>query len=169
MPWMQFLPGGEEVIQVYAEKPEFHPDVPLVETSDPNVAPGWTYVDGVASPPVEVAATQDELLRHAAIVRYRVETTGALVGGRRIASDRDSRGLIDRLVSWLLRNEGVASVAFKTLDGWDAIPRAEMIAIPDALEQRAQDCFAAERAVAAAIAAGTITTFAAVEAASWPA
>lgn len=171
MPWFRTMVGGDEVLQVYDADPAgtLHPDIPVHQTDVAGVAPGWSWDGTTVAPAIESAVSHDDLIRHAAIVRYRVETTGATISGRRIATDRESRALIDRLATWLGRNADVASVAFKALDGWASIPRADMLALPDALEARTQACFAAEQTVVAAIVAGTITTYAAVEAASWPA
>lgn len=62
-----------------------------------------------------------------------------------------------------------ATIAFKASGGFATLSSAQVIAIATAVGAHVQACFAAEAAINAAITAGTITDFAEIDAADWPA
>lgn len=144
------------------------PDVPdAVEIADdvfsgfvPDDAGGWT-------PPAAAAPTPADLRSHAASVRFAVETGGVSVGGAAIDTSRDSQAMIAGALAYVRASEA-ASVEFKAASGWVTLSAGEVKAIALAVAGHVQACFATERAIDDAIAAGTITTREQIDAWPWP-
>lgn len=90
--------------------------------------------------------------------RYRAETSGIVVGGSEILTDRQSQALINGAVSFVQLNPTatvrfkIATATFRTLNA------GQVIAIGVAVAQHVQACFAREADVAAEIATGVLTT-----------
>lgn len=127
--------------------------------------------DGVAlSLPAAPAPTTAALLDYAGKKRWAVETGGFVFNGMTIATDSRSQGKVSGAFS-----QSKADANFKVYD-WklapgvyiDELNAASIIAIGDAVVAHVQACFSAERAIAEAIIGGTITTFAEIDAATWP-
>lgn len=159
-----------EVATVYSDLPVLHPEVQIVEAADDSgVAEGWLCVDGVLSaPPAPAAAappSQDDLRAAAADLRWARETGGIVAGGATIATDRGSQSMIAAACALLQADETIANIDFKAESGWTSISRADMQAIGIAVGRHVQACFSAERAVDGEIAAGTLATLDAVQAA----
>lgn len=105
-----------------------------------------------------------DLAAYASQVRFARETAGIEVGGERIDTSRESQSLITGAHALALA-EPDEPIDFKSSSGWIVIDSAAMILIALAVARHVRACFRAERAVAAAIAAGTITTRAEIDAA----
>jgi hypothetical protein len=129
-----------------------------------NVAACWSW-DG--STFVAPAAPTVDLSAYAASKRYAVETGGIDFNGKRVLTDRDSQGLITGAYSYVQKNP-TTTVSFKTADGFITLSADQVTAIADAVGAHVQASFAAEAAIDAEITAGTITTTAEIDAASWP-
>ncbi len=108
-----------------------------------------------------------ELNAYAASKRYAVETGGIIVNDMHVATDRASQSMITGAYNYAQANPGVM-VQFKTAAGFLELTATQMTAIADAVGSHVQAAFATESSVAAAIQAGTISTFAEIDAASWP-
>lgn len=127
----------------------------------------------VTGPDAAIAAltalpSADRLRAYAAEKRWRVETGGITVGGASIATDRASQAMITGAHAYALANPE-ATIAFKSAAGFVTLTSAQVIAIATAVGVHVQACFLVEAAVGAAITAGTITDFAAIDGADWPA
>lgn len=114
----------------------------------------------------EVYGIFADLTRYAADKRWRIETGGIAVSGLSVPTDDRAKTLINGGASALADGD---TIPFKTAAGWVTLTGVQLRAIRAAIAQHVQACFSTEAAVVAAIAAGTVTTIAAVDAASWPA
>lgn len=123
----------------------------------------WIYT------PFDTATLQAKLLAHAADQRYAKEVGGITVNGAPIATDRESQAQYTKAFVFSTINPSATyqwkvfaadgSASFVQLDA------ARLSAIAQAVGTHVQACFALEQAMAAAIQAGAITTFDAVDAA----
>lgn len=108
------------------------------------------------------------LKAYAADKRWQIETGGISVAGAAIQTDRASQAMITGAFAYAQANPS-ASIAYKTEGGFVMLSAAEIEAIANAVGAHVQACFAAEAAIVAAIEAGAITSFAAIDGADWPA
>jgi hypothetical protein len=109
------------------------------------------------------APTRQKLKDYAAAARYAIETRGITVAGASIMTDRQSQALITG-ANALAAADPAAPIDFKGASGWVTIDAATMAAIALAVGQHVRASFTAEKQVAAAIDAGTVTDFAGVDA-----
>ena len=113
--------------------------------------------------------SKERLIAHAAAKRWRVETGGITVSGVAVATDDRSKMMIIGA-----RSAAIADADWTTdwigADGTiHRLDAAAMIAISDAVQAHVGAAFSAYAAILAAIEAGTMTTFAAIDdAAAWP-
>lgn len=141
---------------------------------------GFSYADGhltvpenwqaeaqaiMAEPGWEASATRDALLRYAADRRWRLETGGIAVAGVPVLTDDRSKLMIAGA-----RLAAMADPAWTTpWHGADGgiypLDAAAIVAISDAVSAHVQASFSTFAAVKAAIASGTITTTAEIDAA----
>lgn len=104
----------------------------------------------------------------AADKRWRVETGGITVNGVAIPTDRASQAMIAGAVAYVQLNSG-ASIDFKAAGGFVTLTAAQMVAIGQAVGAHVQACFAAEKAMAADVSAGAITSVGQIESdPRWP-
>jgi hypothetical protein len=163
--WQTNGPVPQETIDGYpAGTAETIPLRPHVGTYD--------WVDG-AWVAVTVGASVDELAAYAAVKRRALVSGAAVinVGSRSIPTwvDAESRGAITGLVVAGGLIEGLTA-PWKGSDGhFYTLTSVEITVMALGMMQFVQDCFAVEAAVLAAIGAETVTTFADIDAASWPA
>lgn len=131
---------------------------------------GWTEQGGVlVEPPTPVAApTPTGLIAYAAAKRWRVETGGFTLAGMQIASDATAQTKITATKTAFDNGTLSGTISFKTRSGWVAADAATVNAVYAALVAHVQACYATERSVSDAIAAGTITTIAQIDSAAWP-
>lgn len=124
--------------------------------------------DGSWLPPGHAAAppTVGELRAYARARSYVIETAGVTVGGLAVSTERASQGLIDRAVALLQADPTLTEVDF---DAGDDLPRtlpAEQVRqVGIAVGRHVQKAFSARAAALRAIAAGTVSAFADVDAA----
>lgn len=124
----------------------------------------WTASGGAITP---YAAPPIDLYAYAAAKRWAVQSGGISVGGVSVDTGDASRSMIADAVAYV-QAAGGASIAFKATSGWVTLTSGEVVAIGLAVGAHVQACFAAERAIAAAISAGTVTTTAEIDAWAWP-
>ena len=132
------------------------------------VASGWTYSGGAFSPPVVAAPSKADLKAHAANARWMAETGGITVSGAQIDTSRDSQAMIANAYAFV-QASGATSIPYKAASGWVTMDAATVKAIAVAVGAHVQACFAAEQTLDAEIDAGTVTTFAQIDATTWPA
>jgi hypothetical protein len=104
-----------------------------------------------------------DLKSYAENARFLKETGGIIVGGVSVSTDRDSQAMIANAYAYVTAN-GVASVSYKATSGFVTLDAATLKAVALAVGAHVQACFAAEAAVVAGIASGTIKTTADVDA-----
>lgn len=138
----------------------------LMAQSDAGI--GWTLSGSKLVEPSPPAPTKDDLLSYAAAKRWTVETGGITVNGASIDTSRDSQAMIANAYAYVT-SSGAASISYKASSGWVTMDAATVKAVALAVGAHVQAAFASEQTVDAAIEAGTIATYAAVDAASWPA
>lgn len=138
-------------------------------------ADGVLYVDGVTQAALDAAlaahdpttAAKARLVDYAADKRWRVETGGLTVGGTRVDTSRESQSMIANAHAYVAAS-GATSISYKADSGWVTMDAATVTAVALAIGAHVQAAFAAEEAADAAIAAGTITSTAEIDAAAWP-
>jgi hypothetical protein len=133
------------------------PGKSVVEATNGKVGERWNGSQIGKDPP--------NLLAIAADARYTAETSGIVSPtGAVILTDRQSQALINGAVS-LCQINPAATVQFKTgQDAFVTLTAAQVIGTGVAVGTHVQACFAREADVASEIAAGTLTTEAAVRA-----
>lgn len=135
-----------------------------------NVGQGWTFLGGIFAVPVPVAPSTAVLTAYAATKRYSLETGGYVFNGHPISTDRDSQSKIGNVALAANIIGSFFSTDWKCSDGtFVTMGQAEAIAMATAVMTFISACFDTEATVASAIAAGTISTIAQIDAASWPA
>jgi hypothetical protein len=117
------------------------------------------YVAPPAPPP-----SKADLIAYAANKRWQVETGGITVNGARIDTSRESQDMIDKAYA-LSKEDPVEIVSYKAASGFVEIDAATIKAIAIAVGRHVRACFAAEKLMADAIAAGTVTDFAKIDSA----
>lgn len=172
------LINNYQVMEVITDTEEFAVSLAYESTIPHETAqPGWTYTDGVLSPPVVPGEPQpplvvwtldmfrDALKGAATEQRWMVETSGITLGGILVGTTIADQ---NRIASVLL--SPVTQVDFKATSGWVTLDIETIRAIAAAIAAHVQACFSAERAHHAAIDA--LSTIAAAQAydvtTGWP-
>jgi hypothetical protein len=120
---------------------------------------------GVIGPYVEPAPTKDELMAHAAEIRWQRETGGITVNGIPVPTDDRAKLLIKGAA-----DDMADADTANYISGSTSVPLtgAQFKALNSAVIAHVAACFAVQAAVMADIEAGTITTKAEIESAAWP-
>ena len=130
-----------------------HPDQPR-----PDDRYYWVEENGdgtYTATPKDIADLKRQKMAELSAARFRLETGGiTLPGGVRIATDRDSQGMLSGALITVQRKPA-ALIDWKGEDGWSQINKAAIEAIADAVSTHVQACFSAERAQSEALAALT--------------
>lgn len=121
-------------------------------------------VGEIAAAEAAIEADADALAAYAAAVRFAVETGGITVSGATVGTSRESQAMITGAHSFALANPA-AVISYKSASGFVTLDAAAMVAVATAVGQHVQACFAREAEVVAAIAAETVTSRAAIDAA----
>jgi hypothetical protein len=98
------------------------------------------------------AVTLASRLAELAALRWARETGGVTVGGVQVATDQVSAAKITSAVLGLNLDLISAPIKFKAVSGWVELNEAQILGIGAAVAQHVQKCFAAEAAVAEALA-----------------
>lgn len=106
--------------------------------------------------------TNEDLLAYAATKRWEKEVGGVNVSGVQVMTDERSQGLINGAYNMAMADPEQV-FEFKSAGGWLTLNAETVIAIGMAVGAHVQTCFAIEKAVAAAVGSGTITTFAEID------
>jgi hypothetical protein len=134
-----------------------------------DVGQGWTYSKGNFAPPAVSIPSVADLTAYTATKRYSLETGGFTYGGHPISTDRDSQSKIGNVALAANIIGSSFSTDWKCSDGtFVTMGQADAIAMATAVMTFISACFGVEGSVTAAIAAGTITTIAEIDAAGWP-
>lgn len=129
-------------------------------------APAQRYEDGeyVALTDAEKAQwvtdhtpSKADLLAYAASVRWAKETGGITVAGAQVDTLRESQTMIGN-ANQLLEASGASTIDYKTKSGWVTLSAEQFKALALAVGGHVIECFSAEKAISAQIAAGTVTT-----------
>jgi len=113
--------------------------------------------------------TTEQRLAYAAQKRWQIETGGFTWNGHLVATDRDSRAIIHQERSAIVEGIRADPDGFKMGGELVMIGNDDFIAMSNAIREFVRACFAVEAQIAAAILAGTIASFAEIDAAAWPA
>ena len=130
----------------------------------------WT-VDWPTGAVTRLGPSAAELRAYAADKRYRVEIGGCLdPAGRAIATDRDSQTKLLAEMVALGAGMRIDPSGWKLLgNGFVMLANAEMLAAIGSARMHITTAFATEAAVLGQIESGSVTTFAQIDAAEWPA
>lgn len=108
-----------------------------------------------AAEPVTLTSAKRDKLAEAAAFRYAKETSGVVLGGARILTDRESQATVNGAFSSLQAGL-IQSVDWKAGNGvWVTLTLTEMTAIAQAVAAHVQSCFTQEKALAEQINAAT--------------
>ena len=122
--------------------------------------------EGQATRPAAPPPTQPELVAYAAAKRYEVEVGGFVSGTfGPLATDRSTQAMLGRTIQSIDLGIVSAPIRFKAPSGFFLLDRAALVAISTEVAAHVQSAFDTEATVAAAIASGTTTTTAAIDAA----
>lgn len=116
------------------------------------------------NPPLAIAERRDALAAYARRRSYEIRVGGTVISGAPIKTDGDSLALINGMAS-LAGRHADRTFNFDTDAGTVALSAADASSLADAVGSWVQGTFDRRASVLAAIAAGTLTTEAAVEAA----
>lgn len=126
----------------------------------------------MAADPLSIAAyvaplvTQADLLAHAAKARWQKEAGGIVVDGVPIPTDERTQGVLTAAYASAMADAGFQVPDWKLGPGvYTTLSNAQVIAIANAVRVHVQGCFTTNKQVDQAIAAGSLTTFAAIDAA----
>jgi len=145
-------------------RPKFHPDVvaAYVEVESDTVFEDYAWNGSAFVPP---ALSHEVLSQYAATKRYEAETSGILVGGNAIRTDRESQAMITGAFAFSQIAPDGTEIKFKTAAGFAVLSKSDVAAVALAVAQHVQACFAKEADVVASIAIDEITTRAEIDAA----
>lgn len=117
------------------------------------------------------APTQAELLDYLAAKRFTVEVGGIVIPGDPPLpcwTDRATQSMLSRVVQLLDRGTLTAPINIKTPAGAFAMSQEQIDAIGEMVALHVQACFDVGASLSSQILAGTVTTFAEIDAAAWP-
>lgn len=120
--------------------------------------------EDLAAAEAAIEADPAALAAYAAAVRFAVETGGITVLGVTVDTSRESQAMITGAHAFALATPA-AVISYKSAGGFVTLDAATMVAVAPAVGQHVQACFAREAEVATAIAAETVTSRAAIDAA----
>lgn len=124
----------------------------------------WLFDGATFSQTAVDQYSKAQLSAYATFKRYAVETGGITVEAMPISTDRQSQAMINGAYN-LVQLAPASSLQFKTDSGFVALNATQIIALATAVAVHVQKCFSAEASASAAIAAGTMTTPAEIDAA----
>jgi len=152
----------------------FHSELLAQCVSAPdNAQVGWVYSNGAFAAPVIPPLTAAQLAAYANNKQWALKQGGytLTIAGTPLnwATDGESIGLITgQVVDFQQLSGAPTSVDWQFATGFVTIQSADFIAAAAQINAFIRDTFTALKAVLTAIAAGTITTTAEIDAAAWP-
>lgn len=141
---------------------------------DITVQPGWLY-DATAktfAPPQPPVVTPTDLANYANAKQWALATGGytLTLSGQALTfgTDETSQGLITGKYVRLALPNPPATISWQFPSGFVSVSQADFVKAATAIADFIQATFDALQVIEAAIAAGTITTAAEIDAAAWP-
>ncbi|MGU3417636.1 DUF4376 domain-containing protein [Methylobacterium sp. D54C] len=157
------IAAGEKLTVVQPTKAD--PGLVLGEGSyDVSPAPGLLIWEAMRAAGIVVAAPPVDLAAYTTAAHAALRDGGVDIGGMRIKTDGESRGLIDGAYA-LSQTRPDTAIDFKAASGWVTIDPATMQTVAVAVGLWVQACYSAYRQVDARVADGTYTTTAQIDAA----
>lgn len=138
---MKALIKDNKVLQIETEPFPVHKSMVWVDCPD-DCGHGWGYVDGEFLPPP--GKTIDERRSELAAVRYEKETSGVVVDGFDVATDRNSQQMLLTLSFYFGKNSD-KDIYFKGKKTWKKLKASEFDNIISAVVNHIQACFKRER------------------------
>ena len=150
MRYAQILNGQAHWVFECAEKPEFAPNIVLVEVG-PEVQEGWLW-NGTAFRGPETETEEPTLeevkaakLAELAEARWREETGGlTLPDGTIIKTDRESQALLTGAALSATLDPG-KDIEWKGVNGWVTLTSAQVLQIAAAVRAHVQSAFSREK------------------------
>lgn len=131
--------------------------------------PGDQYDGANFIPPPITPPNKTQLKAYATDKRWRVETGGLVINGVAIRTDERSQNKLSGALQLVNTDPSITSIDWEAQSGvWATVDVATITAIGVAVGRHVQQCFSTLKAIQAEIETGTITSFAAIEAAAWP-
>lgn len=154
MRYAQILNGRAHWVFESDEKPEFAPNIVLVEAGA-DVEEGWTWDGENFLPPQcpdplvpTLAETKAAKLAELAEARWGAETGGlTLPDGTRIKTDRESQALLTG-AALSAKIDQETPIEWKGANGWVVLTPQEVLQVAGLVRQHVQACFSRERALA---------------------
>jgi hypothetical protein len=154
MRFAQILNGRAHWVFESEEKPEFAPDIVLVEVG-PEVQEGWLWDGEVFSPAQSPSEPAEQTLEEVKIAklaelaeaRWREETGGlTLPDGTIIKTDRESQALLTGAALSATLDPG-KDIEWKGVNGWVTLTSAQVLEIAAAVRAHVQSAFSREKAL----------------------
>ncbi|RUV00065.1 DUF4376 domain-containing protein [Mesorhizobium sp. M6A.T.Cr.TU.017.01.1.1] len=136
-----------------------------------NVVPGYRYSGGVFSLPVDSLATlRTKALARLAARRWQAETSGVVVDGVSISTDRESTAMLTAAFV-VASNDPGYSIRWKVQNGvFATVTAPQIIALAAAVREHVQACFDREDELTVEILAANAVTLGALDIETgWPA
>lgn len=155
MRYAQILNGQAHWVFESEEKPEFAPNIVLVEVG-PEVQEGWLWDGESFSPPKEESEPAEptleevkaEKLAELAEARWREETGGlTLPDGTIIKTDRESQALLTGAALSATLDPG-KDIEWKGVNGWVTLTPTQVLQIAAAVRAHVQSAFSREKVLA---------------------
>ena len=158
-----FIQNGV-VSNLFENKPLMAPGALLVECG-PDVQEDWIYSGGTFSAPPAIVPTKSDLITRVGEKWADVLFFGTVtVGGFQSQTDDRSRGFLNGAVAYA-QNDPTAVILWH---GVSPITKDQLVALGIGVAEFVQAAFNAAGSLKTGITAGTVTTFAQIDAAAWP-
>lgn len=154
MRYAQVLNGRAHWVFESEEKPDFAPDILLVEVG-PEVQEGWLWNGESFIPPQGPSEPAEQTLEEAktaklaelAEARWREETGGlTLPDGTIIKTDRESQALLTGAALSAMLDPGTG-IEWKGVNGWVTLTPTQVLEIAAAVRAHVQSAFSREKAL----------------------
>lgn len=170
------LPDGSQISPAHDGWDNGKYRLATITDAESGPTPGGKRIEGVSVKMIGgvpkhvrilVDLTAAELMAYAAQKRFAVETGGISVDGVGVRTDRESQAMLSGAYLAVQSNPD-RTINWKTDSGFVYLDATAMTKIAESVLCHVQSCFDIEAHTAAAINAGTITTFEQIDAAAWP-
>lgn len=144
----------------------FHPDIAAAcIPCGPEVADGWIFTGGSFVMPVAAEISKERLLGYARACRFAMEVSGTTLGDMPLRTDRETRSALSEAAA-MIADDPAWSTRWELPNGaWVTIDAALLPQVVRAVGNWRAAAFALQEVVASKIEAGTIKTFAEIDAA----
>lgn len=154
------VPDGADLADLY------HRDlVATCRPCGPEVCQGWRFAGDNWVAPLSIEPTKQRLLDHARALRFAREIAGTALGDLPLRTDRETRSALNEAATMIAADPGWSTRWELPNGAWVTIDAALLPQVVRAVGNWRAAAFALQEVVASKIEAGTIKTFAEIDAA----